>query len=204
MTRIKFILVLVIGASIFKINAQDFFVTQTNDTTRGSQMGFSTNGRGFLTDLSYIDKKGQKVEISKRKNLGHIVCLTSGGTIYDRMPLKTKKPNGYHRFGERLVSGKIKVSLYNNLHQTTSYNPYYPGVAEGRTSAYQTTTSGTRLFQVTMPDGKIYTVKRKNINKVIKPYLLQCEKFAAEYKGKFSAEQGQFVEMIRLYNKLCS
>ncbi len=181
--------------------SQDYIVHFSKDTVFCSNIDFSTNTQGFIDELSYKDNTGKNIQLKKRKNIPIINTISSAGTIYDRMPLKTKKPYSYHRFGKRLVSGKLCVSKYDNRVTKQVYKPqsqYNP------VGGFKAETSGTYLFQLTMPDGKIIKINKRNIKKIIKPYMINCEKFKNEYKGNFSHEEEQFTQMIGLYNKVCN
>ena len=55
-----------------------------------------------------------------------------------------------------------------------------------------------------MPSGTYYNAnKRKDVKNYIKPYLLQCSEFKKQYKGDFSSDEKEFIQMIRLYNSVC-
>ena len=185
------------------LKSQSYIVKAMGDTLFCTAIDFKTNMRGFIVDLSYTDKNGKKVDLHKRKNIPIIKSIHDYSTIYEVMPLKIRKPRSYYRVGKRVVDGKLQVCLYNNLHQSTTYNAFDTQKNSLSGSPYSQTTSGTYLFYIRMNDGKFYKIKRSTIKKVIKPYLLQCEEFKKEYKGDYSSSEPIFIEMIRLYNSKC-
>jgi len=197
---IGILLSLLCGFLVNSSFSQGCYVTSKKDTVVCSNVDFTTNSRGFITELSYSDKNGKTVILKKRKNIPIIISIYAAGIQYDRMPLKTNKPTGYHRFGKRIVNGKLSVSVYNDLETKRVY--YTPSVYNPK-GAFKNETSGTYLFQLKMIDGKIIKINKKNMKKIIKPYLLQCKQFASEYKGNFAHDEASVIEMITFYNNLC-
>ena len=63
---------------------------------------------------------------------------------------------------------------------------------------------GSYRFFIRMPDGTVHKINdKKNMNEVIKPFLLRYSEFKTEYKGEFKDDEYTFMEMIKLYNSLC-
>jgi hypothetical protein len=182
---------------------QNFIVRATGDTLFCYNIDWSTNMQGYIVDLSYFTMDGKEVKLHKKKNIPIISCIHDAGKIYEIMPLKLKKPNSYYRVGQRVVDGKLKVSLFNSLHETQTFDPYDKNYQRMNGTSWKTTTSGTYLFYILMPDGKKYKINNSNMKKVIKPYLMQCASFVKEYKGEYSVQENLFLEMALLYNKLC-
>lgn len=182
--------------------AQEYFVRNNNlDTIRCSNMEYTTNSQGFIVELTYTDKSGKQVKLEGKKKLKDINTLNYKTGIVERMPLKLSDPDGYVRYGERVVNGKLKVLLYNDQYQTTDW---VKSPIDSRMDGYKTTTSGTYMLYLKMPDGTYLNAnKNKVIKKNIKPYLMQCKEFEKNYKGNFTREEKQFMDMIRIYNSIC-
>lgn len=182
---------------------QNFIVMANKDTLYCYNIDWATNMQGFIVDLSYFTMDGKEVKLHKKKNIPIISCIHDQGKIYEIMPLKLKKPHSYYRVGQRVVNGKLQVSLFNSLHETQSFDPYDKNYQRMNGTAWKTTTSGTYLFYILMPDGKKYKINRSNMKKVIKPYLMQCAEFVKEYKGDYTTEEYPFLQMAMLYNRVC-
>jgi hypothetical protein len=182
------------------LNAQEYFI-KGKDTVYAKNMEYTVNMQGFITRLSYEDKSGKKTVIDGKKKLKDLKSLHYYSGTIERMPLKISKPDKYVRYGGRVADGKLVVLLYDDKHETLSW---VRSPIDTRMDRFQTSTSGTRLFYLRMPDGTLHNLdKRSAMKKQIKPYLLQCENFKKQYKGNFSMEQNKIVEMIRLYNTAC-
>lgn len=187
------------------MNSQNYFITIKGDSIGCKEVtNFVTNSQGKMVGLEYIDILGKVVK-QKKKEIPDIKTICMNGTIYDRMPLKLKKPDSYYRYGQRFVDGKIRVTIYDN--QTTSYElkKNFDGTSTGRMGE---TTSGTYLRHVKMPDGTKYELsglKGLKAIKKIREYMLQCKEFEKEYNTnpKYKQSSTTFEETVIDYNKLC-
>ncbi|MFL5731220.1 MAG: hypothetical protein ACJ75J_17155 [Cytophagaceae bacterium] len=180
----------------------EFYFVTSKDTTYCQELSYGTTGQGYLDKLEYTDLSGKKVLLKGRKNVPDVLTFYMKGEIIDKTPLKANAPDGYIRYTDRVVDGKLKVYLaqqgYNN---TIMYNPATPpGMSPFSTGG----PSGLYRFYIKMPDGTYYKINNAgNMKKYIKPYLLQCSAFKNQYKGDFSTHEEPFMEMIRLYNSVC-
>jgi hypothetical protein len=78
-----------------------------------------------------------------------------------------------------------------------------PSIAQQTTSS-SGNVSGTYRFFIKMPDGSFHKINnKKNLNTIIKPFLLECNAFSSNYQGIFSTREKPFMETIELYNSLC-
>jgi DNA-directed RNA polymerase subunit L len=171
------------------VYAQDFFIVK-EDTTFCNNLKFSITSQGYLKSMSYDELTGKSVSIEGRKKVPAVLTFCIKGVLIDKTPLKAHKPDGYIRYTERAVDGKLKV---------------YIGRQESVNLGNGNVPSGTYRFFIKMPDGTYYKINKKsNVEKYIKPYLLKCEEFKNQYKGDFSRREFQFMEMIKLYNSLCN
>jgi hypothetical protein len=128
--------------------SQDFFITKANDTTFCNNIEYSGNAQGFISNLSYINRNGSNEE----KSVPKIKLITISGILYEPMPLKTNKPDSYYRVGKRVVEGRLKVSVYNDLETKLVFEQKS---VDNRTGAAKNETSGTCLFQLRLHDGKL-------------------------------------------------
>ena len=189
----------------FFIKSQPGLIVKADgDTIVCYNLDWNTTMNGSIVDLAYETADGKKVLLKKKKQVPRISCIHDGWKIYEVMPLKLKKPKSYYRLGERVVDGKLQVSMFNSLHESQTFDPYDKNYQAMNGTSWKTTTSGTYLFHIRMPDGKKYKINRHNMKKVIKPYLLQCPAFVSAYTGDYSWKEAGFVEMAKLYNSLCN
>ena len=126
------------------------YITAAGDTVRGINMTFKDNNRGFITELSYTDTSGKKVEIIGKENMPDIVtvCMAEG-YCFDKVSLNPEKEK-YFRNVLRSIDGKIIV-YYNQgggSHTNASGGISYDG-------GY--------MFVIRMPDGKMYDIDKGNI-----------------------------------------
>ena len=173
------------------VNAQHYFVVG-KDTTFCNYLVYGTTAQGFLNSLEYTDTTGKNIILEGRDNVPDVATFFINGFSIDKTPVRAHKPNGYIRYTERAVDGKLRVYLARQ-----SYTPAMGSLEAGGPS-------GIYRFYLKMPDGTYYKINNKhNMEDFIKPYLLKCKDFENQYKGDFSAHEGPFMKMIRLYNSLC-
>lgn len=174
-----------------KDTGKNYFIVKGRDTTHCQKLEYRTNPQGYLAGLEFTDEDGREVKIDGRKNVPDVETICVNNVIYDKVPLKASKPNSYIRYTERVVDGKLKVYL-----SRPHYNDDIHGGSGGPVGTYR--------FFIKMPDGTYYKINsNSNMNKHIKPYLLNCPEFKEGYKGPFSSTEEQFEKMIRYYNSVC-
>ncbi len=160
----------------------DFFIVNS-DTTFGKDLTYQTTAQGILKSITVKDPAGKSITVTK--DVDKINTFRQYGTTYDRIPFKADKPSGVTRFTARKVDGILKVYLAQQA--STSGGP-----------------SGTYRFFIKFPDGTYVKINsKKNMENIIKPYLIKCSAFVSNYKGNYSTRENPFMEMITLYNSLC-
>lgn len=185
----KMIIGVLLIITCINVYAKDYFIVK-DDTTFCNNLQYTTTAQGYLKSISYDDLNGNSVSLNGRKNVPDVLTFFIKGIYFDKTPLKANKPNGYIRYTARVVNGKLIVY---------SQSPGTIDLGKGDVP------SGTYRFFIKMPDGTFYKINnRKNMEKYIKPYLLQCEEFKNQYKGNFSRSEYLFKPMIELYNSLCN
>lgn len=201
----KLALVIVTIFTSFNIYAQDYFVVG-KDTTFCKDLKYTTTVQGYLKTIKYTDLKEKEVLIDDKKNMPDVITFYSDKKFIDKTPLKADKPDGYIRYTERSVDGKLKIYLAQQGYKEGS-GMHYTGAAKFTNSNSDWNTSGPTgiyRFYLKMPDGTYYKINDKgNIEKYIKPYLLKCAEFKNQYKGDYSTKEEPFMAMIKLYNSLC-
>jgi hypothetical protein len=99
--------------------SQNYFIVDGKDSTFCNQINFfDTNAQGKMIDLEYVNRENQTIRI-KKNDIPQITRICKDGVIYLRMPLKLKNPDGYYRYGKRVVKGKITVDVFDDVQ--TSY-----------------------------------------------------------------------------------
>ncbi|MFH0865986.1 MAG: hypothetical protein V1904_07310 [Bacteroidota bacterium] len=151
---------------------------------------------GNVTKIEYSDMDGNEVLIKGKSDCEEIKTFCTSGQIYDLVPLKDSKPDGYKRHMWRKVDGKLKLYDYTD-YVTSNYSL-------GKKDPYQESTVSVERYMIKLNDDKYYDINKKNVTTYIKPFLLLCSDFKDQYKGDFSADKEQFEEMIKLYNLLCN
>jgi hypothetical protein len=188
--KIKHLIIIPILLQCYLGNAQSneaecYFAT-SKDTVYCKELRYETTAQGYLKHLEYIDLKGNKIEFNGIKNVPDVLTFFMNGRNTDKTPLKPNKPDGYIRYSDRLIDGKIKVYLEQ----------------QGLNSKLEPV--GLYRFMVKMPEGNYYKANSAgNMKKYIKPYLLKCKEFENSYKDEFSTREIPFMNMIAFYNGLC-
>ena len=65
------------------------------DSIRCSALTYEVNMNGRISDLTYKDKKGKKVEIHDKKEIPEISSMTLSGKTFDLLPVNLKKPDEF-------------------------------------------------------------------------------------------------------------
>ena len=165
-------------------NSEKNYYIIKNDTVFCTNLTYETTAQGVLKSLKYTDESGKQVET--KQGVSDVTTIYHFGQMMDKIPFKAEKPDGIQRFTERIVDGTLKVYLASQ----------YVSNSGGSTGTYR--------FFIKFPDGTFCKINnKKNLNSIIKPYLLKCEAFKNAYTGTFSTREEPFQEMIRLYNSLC-
>ena len=186
-----------ISANIFcysQSQKTDYIIKSKGDTIFCISVTASRTA-GNVTRILYTDKDGNGTLVKGKKKCMRIKTYSVDNQIFDLVPLKASKPDGYQRHMWRKIDGKVRVYDYLNVMTTDNQ----PGSVHGETS-----TVSVARYMVKLGKGKtFYDIKKKNIEKYVKPYVLRCEEFKNKYKGEFKAKKEIFDPMIKLFNQLC-
>ncbi len=168
-----------------EFSKENYFVQNKKDTTYCQTMKLILMKSGDLVGITYSGTDGVETKLNG-KELSKVKTISINGVFHDLIPLKADKPDGHKRMTEREVDGKLKIY---------ASRPYHSDA--GPVGSYR--------FFLQMPNGTFYKINsKKNINNYIKPYLLKCKEFEAQYMGDYSYKEDKFKEMIELYNSLCN
>ncbi len=185
--------------------SQNYFITTNNDSISCQQIHFfDTNAQGRMVDFEYVNSNNETIRLTKSE-IPEIDRLCQDGALYLRMPMKLNKPDGYYRYGKRMVKGKITVDVFDDV--TTSYRlkENFDG-SYNEQGVMKQTREGIYMRHVRMPDGKVYEVSGlsglKSI-KIINTYMFECEPFKTEYYSNPKYQTCTFEEAVEDYNKMC-
>jgi hypothetical protein len=165
---ITFALILILNAfPITEIFSQNYFIVDGKDSTFCNQINFfDTNAQGKMIDLEYVNQENQTIRI-KRNDIPEITRICQDGVVYLRMPLKLKNPDGYYRYGKRVVKGKITVDVFDDVQTSYRLKENFDGSYNNQ-GLMKETREGIYLRHVTMPDGTVYEVSGLKAIKVLK------------------------------------
>jgi hypothetical protein len=185
--------------------SQNYFITTSKDSVSCQQINFfDTNAQGRMVDFEYVNSNNETIRLTKSE-IPEIDRLCQDGALYLRMPMKLSKPDGYYRYGKRMVKGKITVDVFDDV--TTSYRlkENFDG-SYNEQGVMKQTREGIYMRHVRMPDGKVYEVSGltglKSI-KIINTYMFECEPFKTEYYSNPKYQTCTFEEAVEDYNKMC-
>jgi hypothetical protein len=185
--------------------AQNYFITLSKDTVVCKRINFfDTNAQGKMIDIEYVDNKNETIRL-KKNDIPEINKICQNGVVYLRMPLKISKPDGYYRYGKRMVQGKIIVDVYDDQYTSYRLKENFDGSYNSQ-GVMKRTTEGIYLRHVTLPDGTVYEVsglKALKALKVIRKLMFECEEYEKEYNSNPKYQTCTFEEAVSDYNKMC-
>jgi hypothetical protein len=201
-------LIMLLGLGLFSQTesfSQNYFITLSKDTVVCKRINFfDTNAQGKMVDLEYVDNKNETIRL-KKNDIPEIDRICQNGALYLRMPIKISKPDGYYRYGKRVVKGKIIVDVYDDVQTSYRLKENFDGSYNSQ-GVMKRTTEGLYLRHVTLPDGTVYEVsglKALKALKVIRKLMFACEKYEKEYNSNPKYQTCTFEEAVSDYNKMC-
>jgi hypothetical protein len=185
--------------------SQNYFITLSKDSTACKQINFfDTNAQGKMVDIEYVNDKNETIRL-KKKDIPEINLLCQDGIIYLRMPLNIKKPDGYYRYGKRMVQGKIIVDVYDDVQTSYRLKENFDG-SYNTQGVMKKTTEGIYLRHLRLPNGTVYEVsglKALKALKVIRKFMFECKQYEKEYNSNPKYKTCTFEEAIIDYNQMC-
>jgi len=185
--------------------SQNYFITLSNDSTSCKQINFfDTNAQGKMIDIEYVNDKNETIRL-KKDDIPEINLLCQDGSIYLRMPLNIKNPDGYYRYGKRMVQGKIIVDVYDDVQTSYRLKENFDGSYNAQ-GVMKQTTEGIYLRHVRMPDGTVYEVSGLSALKplkAIRKFMFECEEYEKEYNSNPKYQTCTFEEAVYDYNQMC-
>jgi len=200
-----FILFFSVLLSKEKCFSQNYFITKSNDSISCKQINFfDTNAQGKMIDIEYVNDKNETIRL-KKDDIPEINLLCQDGSIYLRMPLNINNPNGYYRYGKRMVQGKIIVDVYDDVQTSYRLKENFDGSYNAQ-GVMKQTTEGIYLRHVRMPDGIVYEVSGLSALKplkAIRKFMFECEEYEKEYNSNPKYQTYTFEEAVYDYNQMC-
>ncbi len=176
-------LISIVG-SFAQVKSLDYFVKKGADTTYCISLE-ALRGGGNVGQFTYLDLDGKEQTIEGKEACQEVLTYVINDHPYDLIPLKASKPDGYLRHFWRKIDGKIKLYYYFNV------------------AGFGENSGAIELTILQLGNGEYYFAKRKNIKKVITPYLLQCDVFKKDYDGSIGHKPEDLDYWLKLYNSVC-
>ncbi len=187
------------------LQAQNYFITLAKDSVACRSINyFDTNAQGKMIKLEYVNSENQTILLLKN-DIPEIQTLVQDGAMYVRMPLKINKPDGYYRYGKRMVHGKITVDVFDDVQTSYRLKENFDGSFSNE-GVMKETREGIYIRHVRLPDGSVYEVSGlKGIKavKTIREYMFECDPYEKEYFANPKYQTCTFEEAVIDYNKMC-
>ena len=198
-----FLFLVLCGTS--ELQAQNYFITLAKDSVACRSINyFDTNAQGKMIKLEYVNSENQTILLLKN-DIPEIQTLVQDGAMYLRMPLKIDKPDGYYRYGKRMVHGKITVDVFDDVQTSYRLKENFDGSFSNE-GVMKETREGIYIRHVRLPDGSVYEVSGlKGIKavKTIREYMFECDPYEKEYFSNPKYQTCTFEEAVIDYNKMC-
>ncbi len=185
--------------------SQNYFLTIKRDSIPCRQINlFDTNAQGVLIKFEYVNIENQTI-LLKKNDIPEIVSICQDGVLYLRMSLKISKPDGYFRYGKRMVQGKITVDVFDDMQTSYRLKENFDG-SYSNEGVMKATTEGVYIRHVKLPNGTVYEVSGlKGIKalKAIREFMFECEQYKKEYESNPKYQTCTFEEAVQDYNQMC-
>jgi hypothetical protein len=203
--KLSFILTSISFFCGLQISAQNYFITAAQDSVPCSQINFfNTNAQGKMIQLEYVDAANKTI-LLKNQDIPDILRLAQDGVLYIKMPMKLAKPDGYYRYGKRVVSGSIIVDVFDDVQTSYRLKENFDGSYNAQ-GVMKSTTEGVYMRHVYLPTGVVYEVAGLGGLKAIKPireFMFKCEPYKTEYFANPKYQTCTFEEAVADYNIIC-
>jgi hypothetical protein len=158
-----------------------------------------------MVELEFVNMKNQTIKWEKN-DIPEIDKISQDGVLYVKMPLKIDKPDGYYRYGKRVVNGKMIVDVFDDVQTSYRLKENFDG-SYNQQGVMKKTTEGIYIRHVKLPTGEVYEVsglKGLKSLKAIQAYMFACEAYKIEYESNPKYQTCTFEEAVADFNKICS
>jgi hypothetical protein len=201
----KYFLFLLILINIPGVFSQNYYVLSNKDSIPCSSINyFNTNAQGKMVELEFVNVQNETIRFTKNE-IPEIDKISQDGVLYVKMPLKIDKPDGYYRYGKRVVSGKMIVDVFDDVQTSYRLKENFDG-SYNQQGVMKTTTEGIYIRHVKLPTGEIYEVsglKGLKALKAIQAFMFACEAYKIEYESNPKYQTCTFEEAVADFNKIC-
>ena len=157
-----------------------------------------------MVELEFVNLQNETIKWEKNE-IPEIDKISQDGVLYVKMPLKIDKPDGYYRYGRRVVSGKMIVDVFDDVQTSYRLKENFDG-SYNQQGVMKQTTEGIYIRHVKLPTGQVYEVsglKALKSLKAIQAYMFACEAYKIEYESNPKYQTCSFEEAVMDYNVIC-
>lgn len=201
----KYFLFLLILGKIPCFFSQNYYILSNKDSIPCNSINyFNTNAQGKMVEFEYVNVQNETIRFTKNE-MPEIDKISQDGVLYVKMPLKIDKPDGYYRYGKRVVSGKMIVDVYDDVQTSYRLKENFDG-SYNQQGVMKQTTEGIYIRHVKLPTGQVYEVsglKGLKSLKAIQAYMFACEAYKTEYESNPKYQTCTFEEAVADFNKMC-
>ena len=205
MLRKCLFLLAIVFCKIPSFFSQNYFILSSKDSVSCQSINyFNTNAQGKMVELEFVNLQNETIKWEKNE-IPEIDKISQDGVLYVKMPLKIDKPDGYYRYGRRVVSGKMIVDVFDDVQTSYRLKENFDG-SYNQQGVMKQTTEGIYIRHVKLPSGQVYEVsglKALKSLKAIQAYMFACEAYKIEYESNPKYQTCTFEEAVADFNKIC-
>ena len=185
--------------------SQNYYILSSKDSVSCQSINyFNTNAQGKMVELEFVNLQNETIKWEKNE-IPEIDKISQDGVLYVKMPLKIDKPDGYYRYGKRVVSGKMIVDVFDDVQTSYRLKENFDG-SYNQQGVMKKTTEGIYIRHVKLPTGEVYEVsglKALKSLKEIQAYMFACEAYKIEYESNPKYQSCTFEEAVADFNTMC-
>jgi hypothetical protein len=201
----KYFLFLLILGKISGFLSQNYYILSSKDSIPCNSINyFNTNAQGKMVEFECVNLQNETIRFTKNE-MPEIDKISQDGVLYVKMPLKIDKPDGYYRYGKRVVNGKVIVDVFDDVQTSYRLKENFDG-SYNQQGVMKQTTEGIYIRHVKLPTGQVYEVsglKGLKSLKAIQAYMFACEAYKTEYESNPKYQTCTFEEAVADFNKIC-
>ncbi|MFM1947616.1 MAG: hypothetical protein RL207_1899 [Bacteroidota bacterium] len=205
MLKKRLFLFAIIFSGIQSFFSQNYYILSSKDSVPCQSINyFNTNAQGKMVELEFVNLQNETIKWEKN-DIPEIDKISQDGVLYVKMPLKIDKPDGYYRYGKRVVNGKMIVDIFDDVQTSYRLKENFDG-SFNEQGVMKKTTEGIYIRHVKLPTGQVYEVsglKGLKSLKAIQAYMFACEAYKTEYESNPKYQTCTFEEAVADFNKMC-
>jgi hypothetical protein len=205
MLKKRFFFFTILFCGIPSFFSQNYYILSSKDSVPCQSINsFNTNAQGKMVEFEFVNMQNETIKWEKN-DIPEIDRISQDGVLYVKMPLKIDKPDGYYRYGKRVVSGKMIVDVFDDVQTSYRLKENFDG-SYNQQGVMKQTTEGIYIRHVKLPTGQVYEVsglKALKALKAIQAYMFACEAYKTEYESNPKYQTCTFEEAVADFNKMC-